>query len=119
INDTDAGSPHMVHLTGNGQAAVPSTSTLTFPGVPVGTSSSPLAVTLTNKGTVFLNVVSIVTNGVFTQSNNCGTGLAVGAKCTVNVVFTPTATGTQTGTLVFGDNDLTSPQVVNLTGTGT
>jgi hypothetical protein len=85
----------------------------------VGSSSSPLPVTLTNKGTVFLNVVSVVTYGNFTQTNNCGTGLAVGAKCTVKVTFTPTATGTQTGNLVFGDNDLTSPQIVPLTGTGT
>ncbi len=119
INDTDVGSPHMVHLAGIGQAATYSPSALTFPGVPVGSSSSPLPVTLTNKGTVFLNVVSIVTYGNFTQTNNCGTGLAVGAKCTVKVTFTPTATGTQTGNLVFGDNDLTSPQVVTLTGTGT
>jgi len=83
INDTDVGSPHMVHLAGIGQAATYSPSALTFPGVPVGSSSSPLPVTLTNKGTVFLNVVSIVTYGNFTQTNNCGTGLAVGAKCTV------------------------------------
>jgi hypothetical protein len=119
INDTDVGSTHLVHLAGLGQAATYSPSALTFPGVPVGSSSSPLPVTLTNKGTVFLNVVSIVTYGNFTQTNNCGTGLAVGAKCTVKVTFTPTATGTQTGNLVFGDNDLTSPQVVTLTGTGT
>jgi len=119
INDTDVGSPHMVHLAGTGQAAAYSPSALTFPGVPVGTSSSPLLVTLTNKGTVFLNVVSIVTYGNFSQTNNCGTGLAIGAKCTVKVTFTPTITGQQTGTLVFGDNDLTSPQIVNLTGTGT
>ena len=118
INDSDVGSPHMVHLTGTGQAAVTSPASLTFPSVAVGSSSAPLAVTLTNKGAVFLNVVSIVINGEFSQSNSCGIGLAVGAKCTVNVVFSPTATGTQTGTLVFGDNDLTSPQIINLTGTG-
>jgi phospholipase C len=119
INDSDVGSPHMVHLTGTGQAAVTSPASLTFPSVAVGSSSVPLPITLTNKGMVVLNVVSIVTSAEFSQSNNCGTGLAVGAKCTVNVVFSPTATGSQTGTLVFGDNDLTSPQIVNLTGTGT
>jgi hypothetical protein len=85
----------------------------------MGGSSSPISVTLTNKGTVFLNVVSVVTQGEFSQTNNCGTGLAAGAKCTVKVTFSPTVSGAQTGWLVFGDNDLTSPQLVTLTGTGT
>jgi phospholipase C len=119
INDTDIGSPHLVHLAGAAQAAFPAPTSLNFPSVRVGNSSAPLAVTLTNKGAVALNVVSIVTNGDFSQSNNCGTGLGAGAKCTINVTFTPTVTGTRTGILVFGDNDLTSPQIVNLTGTGT
>ena len=119
INDTDIGSPHMVHLAGAGQAAVTSPNNLNFPSVPVGSSSAPFVVTLTNKGTVVLNVVSVVTNGDFTQSNDCGTGLAVGAQCTISVIFTPTVSGTRTGTLVFGDNDLTSPQIVQLSGTGT
>lgn len=119
INDTDIGSPHVVHLTGAGQAAVAAPTSLTFPSVPVGNSSAPLAITLTNKGTVALNVVSVVTNGDFSQSNDCGIGLPVGAKCTVSVIFTPTVSGARTGTLVFGDNDLTSPQIVQLSGTGT
>ena len=119
INDTDIGSPHVVHLAGAAQAAVVAPTSLNFPSVPVGSSSVPLAITLTNKASAVLNVVSVVTNGDFSQSNNCGTGLAAGAQCTVNVTFTPTVTGTRTGILVFGDNDLTSPQIVNLTGTGT
>ena len=119
INDTDVGSPHVVHLAGAAQAAVTAPTSLNFPSVPVGSSSAPLVVTVTNKGTVVLNVVSVVANGDFSQSNDCGTELAVGAKCTLSVIFTPTLSGTRTGTLVFGDNDLTSPQIVNLTGTGT
>ena len=119
INDTDVGSPHVVHLAGAAQAAVTAPTSLNFPSVPVGSSSAPLVVTVTNKGTVVLNVVSVVANGDFSQSNDCGAGLAAGAKCTVSVIFTPTVSGTRTGTLVFGDNDLTSPQIVQLTGTGT
>jgi hypothetical protein len=119
INDTDIGSPHVVHLAGAAQAAVTAPTSLNFPSVPVGSSSAPLVVTVTNKGTVALNVVSVVANGDFSQSNDCGMGIAVGAKCTVSVIFTPTVSGTRTGTLVFGDNDLTSPQIVQLTGTGT
>ncbi|HUO24574.1 MAG TPA: alkaline phosphatase family protein [Candidatus Aquilonibacter sp.] len=119
INDSDVGSPHMVHLVGGGQAAVPSPAALAFSAVPQGSSSVPLTVTLTNYGAVFLNVVSIVTQGDFTQSNNCGTGLPAGANCQIDVTFTPTASGTRAGALLFGDNDQTSPQIVTLTGDGT
>ena len=118
INDSDVASPHMVHLYGGGQAALPAPTALIFPGVPVGSSSSPMPVTLTNMGTVFLNVVSVVGNGDFSETDNCAAGLPIGANCTVNVTFTPTGAGTRSGTLVFGDNDQTSPQVVTLTGTG-
>ena len=36
----------------------------------------------------------------------------------MNVVFAPTTTGVLTGTLTITDSDITSPQVVTLTGTG-
>jgi hypothetical protein len=41
-----------------------------------------------------------------------------GANCAVSVTFTPTATGTRTGTLSFADDALGGPHVVTLTGTG-
>lgn len=118
ITDSDVGSPRMVHLTGVGLAAILNPTSLTFPPVSVGKSSAPMSVTLTNKGSVFLNLVSVVVNGNFSQTNNCGTGLDVGATCTLNVTFTPTTTGALSGTLVFGDNDNTAPQIVALSGTG-
>jgi hypothetical protein len=37
----------------------------------------------------------------------------------VNVTFTPNGTSSRTGTLVFTDSDVSSPQVTHLTGTGT
>ena len=119
ITDSDVGSPHVVHLASEGQAAVPSVVKMTFPSTPVGTSSAPINMTLTNKGVVPLNVISVVATGDFTQTNNCTTGMAPGSKCTVSVTFTPTVQGTRTGTLTFGDNDFTSPQIVQLSGTGT
>ncbi len=118
ITDSDVGSPHNVHLSGSGQAAVPSLLKMTFPSTLVGTSSKPINMNVTNKGTGLLNVISVVASGDFSQTNNCTTGMAVGAKCTISVTFTPTGTGTRTGTILFGDNDLTSPQIVQLTGTG-
>ena len=44
--------------------------------------------------------------------------LDTGANCTVNVSFSPTATGTRTGTLSIKDKALTSVQKIALTGTG-
>lgn len=118
ITDSDAGSPHLVHLGGLGQAAVYSPTSLTFSSTPVGSSATPLTIKLTNRGTVFLNLVSAVIKGDFTQTNTCGSGLAVGASCNFEVTFTPKASGSRTGTLVLGDNDMTSPQVIKLSGTG-
>ncbi len=44
--------------------------------------------------------------------------LASGANCVVSVTFTPSQTGTRTGTLTITDGALNSPQTVNLTGKG-
>ena len=99
---------------------------LTFGSQIVNTASSAQALTLTNQGSLPLSVSSIALSGTnpgdFAQTNNCPTGsstLAVNASCTINVTFTPTATGTRSATLVLTDNDPASPQNVPLSGTGT
>ncbi len=66
-----------------------------------------------------LSVASIVASGDFSQTNNCGTTLAINAACQVSVIFTPTATGQRTGTVAITDNASDSPQAVSLTGNGT
>ena len=45
-------------------------------------------------------------------------GLASGASCTINVTFTPSTTGSVTGTLSITDNAAGSPQAVSLSGAG-
>src|SRR5206468_233147 len=45
--------------------------------------------------------------------------LAAGANCTINVTFTPTASGARTGTLSLTDNAGGSPQIMTLSGNGT
>ena len=123
ITDNASTSPQTVTLTGT--AAPPtaslSTNTLTFASQGLGSSSSPQGVTLSAPGSA-LSITSIaVTAGSsdFTQTSNCGTGIAASANCMINVTFTPTATGTRNGTLTITDNASTSPQTVSLTGTGT
>jgi hypothetical protein len=44
--------------------------------------------------------------------------VAAGASCAVSVSFTPTATGSRTGTLSFIDDAAGSPHLVSLTGNG-
>src|SRR5207253_2981039 len=45
--------------------------------------------------------------------------LAAGGTCTINVTFTPTASGARTGTLSLADNAGGSPQIMTLSGNGT
>src|SRR2546426_1040597 len=43
---------------------------------------------------------------------------SAGLNCTINVTFTPIATGTRTGAITITDDASDSPQTVSLTGTG-
>jgi hypothetical protein len=104
---------------GGGPAVSLSATALNFKKVPIGQTSSPQTVTLTNTGTATLNISSITTSGDYHISNNtCGATVAAGANCAVSVTFTPTKKGKRTGNLTFTDNAPTSPQVVTLTGVG-
>ncbi|MEU4537001.1 choice-of-anchor D domain-containing protein [Streptosporangium sp. NPDC023825] len=91
---------------------------LTFAARTVGSTSPAQAVTVTNTGTGSATLGTVATTGDYAQTRTCGTTLAAGASCTVNVTFTPTATGTRTGTLSVASNDPNGPLTVALTGTG-
>jgi hypothetical protein len=54
----------------------------------------------------------------FSQTNTCGTSVAVGANCTISVVFNPAATGSATATLSINGGNGAGTQTVALTGTG-
>jgi Abnormal spindle-like microcephaly-assoc'd, ASPM-SPD-2-Hydin len=92
---------------------------LTFTALAVGSSSAAQTVTLTNTGQVAVAVTSIAATGDFSETNTCGSSVAVGANCTISVVFTPTDSGARSGTVTITDNAGGSPQTVALTGTGT
>ncbi|MES2390766.1 MAG: Ig-like domain repeat protein [Acidobacteriota bacterium] len=85
---------------------------------PLNTPSASQPVTVTNNGATAITFTSIVASAGFTQTNSCGSSLAAGANCTVNVTFQPTQTGPQTGTLTLTDSDTTGKQAVALSGTG-
>jgi uncharacterized repeat protein (TIGR03803 family) len=120
ISDSAANSPQTAALTGTGTTPVTLTPTrATYSSQTVGTTSAAKAFTLTSNLNATLNNVAISTSGDFAvSSTTCTTTLASKGKCTVNVVFKPTAKGTRTGTLSVSDSADNSPQTSQLTGTG-
>ena len=96
-------------------------STVTFPATGVGITAPAQTVTLTNYGGVPLLVQNVSTTGDFgivPGSNTCGSSVAVGIACTMQVAFTPTIGGPRSGILTVTDNAASSPQTLTLTGNG-
>ncbi|MCU1470038.1 MAG: coagulation factor 5/8 type domain protein [Glaciihabitans sp.] len=93
-------------------------SSLTFGNVNVGSSSASQAATLTNQGTATATISGITKSGDYSQTNNCGTSLAVGATCTVTATFTPTASGARSGQVSVASNAANSPATLALSGSG-
>lgn len=93
-----------------------------FPKQPVGTTSTPKKLTLTNSGNAPLKITRIALVGYnasdFAQNNNCPATLAPGAKCSFQVTFTPSATGARIAQLLVTDNAGGSPQNIQLSGLG-
>jgi hypothetical protein len=92
---------------------------LNFGNQTVGTASSPQTVTLANNQSVSLSITSVAASGDYSQTNTCGTSVPANGSCTISVTFTPTTSGTRTGTLTVTDNGPGSPQMASLTGVGT
>jgi len=57
-------------------------------------------------------------NGVFSQTNNCGSSLGAGLSCTINVTFTPPSAGLFDGRVLINDEAPGSPQRIFLSGRG-
>ncbi|MGA2190664.1 MAG: choice-of-anchor D domain-containing protein, partial [Steroidobacteraceae bacterium] len=109
----------------SGSGAVPAytvtPTSLAFGAAFAGVASAPQELTLTNTGTLALPITSISVTGAnptqFSQTNGCGVSVAVGAACTINVVFTPASAGSMTATLSVNGGG-TQTQTAALSGTG-
>ena len=108
-----------------GSAAIsPPPSSNDFGSVDPGSSSSTQAFTITNTGTNNLYINTITKTGVnsdeFTlQDDNCSnTTVAPSGTCTVEVIFSPTTSGSKSASLSVPSNAPTSPTSISLTGTG-
>jgi hypothetical protein len=103
----------------SGANAFLSTESLTFATRLVGTISAAQPVLLSNYGTTPLSISNITTNTNFAETNDCGSDLAAGASCPINVTFSPTARDSLTGTLSVTDDAPGNPHTISLNGTGT
>jgi hypothetical protein len=117
---SDAGSPQDITLSGKGVAPAVSLSTnvVNFSASLVDVKSTSQTVTVSNTGDVALAITSVIISGDFAETNTCGSSVAMGQNCSIDVTFTPTASGTRSGLITINDNVIGTPQTVNLSGTG-
>jgi hypothetical protein len=125
IPSNEPGSPNTVTLVGTSGnptstsgSLTATPSSLSFGDVNVGSTSSSQAVTVSNPGTSAQTISSVSVSGQYTQTNTCGSSLAAGASCTVNVKFAPTSSGGQSGTLTVVNSSPAPSLTVSLSGTG-
>ena len=120
----DAGSAGTQTVALSGTGVVPAytvlPSALAFGSETIDVASAAQSVTVTNTGTAVLPITSITlagkNPGQFTQTNTCGTSVAVAGTCTISVVFKPTSIGSKTATLHVNAGGGAGTQTVTLTG---
>jgi hypothetical protein len=125
LSSSASGNPSPITLTGTG---LPSTGLLLTPTlqdfgpIPVNSLSPPALFTLTNQTPAAITLTAPTVTGDFTLSPAptggpaCTGTLAPGASCFTQIVFSPTATGPRTGSILLqtSASTLTAP----LTGSG-
>lgn len=120
VDSNAAWSPHTVALIGVGTAPTVQLfpSNLTFGSFTVGAAGTTQSITLTNTGNSALTVSFIGASGDFVVTPNCPISLSPGAACDVAVRFQPLVSGPRSGSVTVMTNAPSSPDVVNLSGTG-
>lgn len=107
---------------GTGAVLSVSPSSVNFSAVQnVGTTSSPVALLVTNTGSSAANFTGVTLAGgnpadFAVSGNTCTGSLAAGASCSASVTFAPMAGGIRMSSLVLTDDAAGSPQSVAITG---
>jgi len=109
----------IIVLLNTGAAKFAPTIPIAFAPQLIGTASAPQTVTLTNTGKSSLSISRMSVRPPFQASNTCGSSVAPGATCDINVVFQPNAIGNLSGLLNISDSASSKPQVIELSGAGT
>jgi len=94
---------------------------LSFGGVPSGTSST-LPLSISDTGSQDLTISGLAISGTnaadfSVASGQCAT-ISGGSTCNVNISFRPSVTGNRSAVLTVTGNAANSPQTITLTGTG-
>ena len=127
ISDNAPSSPQNISLTGTGVAPSPSLAFvptgLTFNPIAQGSTEGPQSFQVTNIGSAVLHISNVALGGTnpgdFSQTNNCiGVVIAVNAGCTIDVTFTPLATGGRSASITLTDDAPTTTQTLFVTGSG-
>jgi hypothetical protein len=121
--DSASSKPQFIELSGVGTVIKTSPTSLSFPSQKVGTKSAPQAVTVNNEGSTAVTMGTISISGAnsadFSETDNCsGQSIPAGGACKVNVIFSPTKTGTRTAQLEIPPQGAPAPRPVALTGKG-
>jgi methionine-rich copper-binding protein CopC len=122
INDNASTSPQTFAVSGNAfSPLVVTPSSVGFTGQLVGTTSAPQTVTVINQQTIPVAITAATITGAYStefqiSATTCPFSpatLPAGAKCQIQVTFTPSGTGTRTASLNVND-----PIIIPLVGTG-
>jgi hypothetical protein len=119
ITSDAANSPMSIPLVGTGVASPVvslSKTVLSFAASGAANANLVQTVTLTNSGSLPLNMTGITATGDFSISHNCGAGLGAGGSCTLTVTFLPVGTANTTGSIRITSNAPGSPHAVTLNG---
>jgi hypothetical protein len=124
FTDTASSTPQVISLTGvgvNGPSLQLMAGRVIFPPTAIAVPSPDRQVSFVSTGNSPVVVTRIAitggNSGDFSETDDCTSPIQPGASCTPDIIFTPTAAGTRTSTLVITDNAPGSPHVVQLTGT--
>ena len=122
LTDNAANNPQRVTLAGTGLSIALSPTALNFGSIVVGQTSAPQPVTISNVSNASVNLTGFSIGGTpadySTSDNTCGSSLAAGTNCSLNVWFHPTRKGTRNGKLNVANNGGGSTATATLTGTG-
>jgi streptogramin lyase len=94
---------------------------LAFGNQTLNVSTTALPISLNSTGSTAVSISSVRVTGTnanqFSETNNCGTSVAAGAACTINVIFRPTSAGSKTASIAV-NGGTAATKTVSLTGTG-
>jgi hypothetical protein len=111
--------PLLTAATGAQPAMSLNPTALTYAPQSVGTASPSQMITVTNTGFALLTVSEVAVSGDFDETDSCiGVSIAVGATCTIQISFLPTATGPRGGLLTVYGNVAGGQATAPLSGTG-